>query len=84
MGRRMAASAAELVDERLPAVPYRQWRATSQRNAGPISTTEDLLGVFYLPGAVNQARRDQPSLRTATPRSPAHRHGHPHLCDSMA
>ncbi|MDY0002528.1 MAG: transposase zinc-binding domain-containing protein, partial [Polyangia bacterium] len=28
MGRRMASSAAELVDERLPAVPYRQWVIT--------------------------------------------------------
>lgn len=32
---------------------YYQWRATSHRTAGPISTTEDLLGVFYLPGSVN-------------------------------
>jgi hypothetical protein len=28
MGRRMAATAAELVDQRLPAVPYRQWVLT--------------------------------------------------------
>jgi len=31
---------------------YYQWRATSHRVAGPISTTEDLLGVFYIPGTV--------------------------------
>ncbi len=31
---------------------YYQWRATSHRVAGPISTTEDLLGVFYIPGMV--------------------------------
>lgn len=36
---------------------YYQWRAVSYRSHGgingPISTTEDLLGVFYIPGAVN-------------------------------
>jgi len=32
---------------------YYQWRAVSWRNSGPISTTEDLLGVFYIPGAVD-------------------------------
>lgn len=32
---------------------YYQWRATSHRDTGPISTTEDLLGVFYVPGSVN-------------------------------
>ncbi|RMG98044.1 MAG: hypothetical protein D6705_07085 [Deltaproteobacteria bacterium] len=28
---------------------YYQWRAESWRDSGPISTTEDLLGVFYVP-----------------------------------
>ncbi len=31
---------------------YYQWRATSHRNSGPISTTEDLRGVFFVPSAV--------------------------------
>ncbi len=30
-----------------------QWRAKSHRDTGPISTTEDLLGVFFIPGTVN-------------------------------
>ncbi|MCD6497353.1 MAG: hypothetical protein J7M25_03510 [Deltaproteobacteria bacterium] len=36
----------------LSAGMYYQFRATSHRNSGPISMTEDLLGVFYVPGAV--------------------------------
>jgi len=31
---------------------YYQWRATSHRDTGPISTTEDLLGVFFVPSSV--------------------------------
>lgn len=31
---------------------YYQWRATSHRDTGPISTTEDLLGVFFIPRTV--------------------------------
>ena len=32
---------------------FYQWRAESHRDTGPISTTEDLRGVFFVPGAVN-------------------------------
>jgi hypothetical protein len=31
---------------------YYQWRATSHRNTGPISMTEDLRGVFFTPAGV--------------------------------
>lgn len=36
----------------LEAGMYYQWRATSHRNTGPISMTEDLRGVFFTPAAV--------------------------------
>lgn len=32
---------------------YYQWRAISHRASGPISHTEDLLGVFFIPAGVN-------------------------------
>ncbi len=32
---------------------YYQWRAESWRDTGPISSTEELRGVFYVPGVVN-------------------------------
>ena len=32
---------------------YYQWRAESWRATGPISSTEDLRGIFFIPGTVN-------------------------------